>query len=131
MASVSGQQPAHLLLYPYILIDLYPAIDNTDALTKYYRLLLSVVRVLAAVVLSRGPQNQQTMEQAKLFLTENRPIVVAVFKRQARIGSPSVAEGSSSTVDVEELAELLVLLMTVTGFIDVSGRICFFPYPRD
>ncbi|KAL9012478.1 MAG: hypothetical protein Q9173_002763 [Seirophora scorigena] len=102
--------------------DIGIAIDNTDALAKYYGLLLSVVRVLAAVVLSRGPQNQQTMEQAKLFLTENRPIVVAIFKRQARIGSSVVAEGSSSTVDVEELAELLVLLMTVTGFIDFEDQ---------
>lgn len=67
--------------------------------------------------MSRGSQNQQTIDQAKQFLAENRPIVVAVFKRQARIGTAA----ESSSVDVEELVELLVLLMTMTSFIDVSG----------
>ncbi|KAL8716655.1 MAG: hypothetical protein Q9225_006036, partial [Loekoesia sp. 1 TL-2023] len=77
--------------------DLGISIDNPDALAKYYKLLLSVVRVMASVVMSRGPQNQQTINQAKLFLSENRSLVVAIFKRQARIG----AAAESSMVDVE------------------------------
>lgn len=97
------------------------AIDNADALSKYYKLLLSVVRVIASVVMSRGSQNQQTIDQAKLFLSENRSLIVAIFKRQARIGA---AAAENPTVDVEELVELLVLLMTMTGFIDV----CEFNY---
>lgn len=102
--------------------DRHAAIDNADALAKYYKLLLSVIRVIAAVVMSRGQQNQQTMDQAKAFLAENRPIVVAIFKRQARIGAAAV---DSTTIDVEELVELLVLVMTMTGFIEVS-LMCFF-----
>lgn len=92
------------------------AIDNADALGKYYKLLLCVVRVIVSVVMSRGSQNQQTIDQAKQFLAENRSIIVAVFKRQARIGTAA----ESFTIDVEELVEFLVLLMTMTGFIDVS-----------
>ncbi|KAL8900187.1 MAG: hypothetical protein Q9207_005813 [Kuettlingeria erythrocarpa] len=94
------------------------AIDNAEALDKYYKLLLSVVRLIASVVMSRGSQNQQTIDQAKQFLAENRPTIVAVFKRQARIGTAA----ESSTIDVEELVELLVLLMTMTSFIDFEDQ---------
>ncbi|KAL8824797.1 MAG: hypothetical protein Q9170_008039 [Blastenia crenularia] len=93
------------------------AIDNPDALAKYYKLLLSVVRVITSVAMSRGLQNQQTIDQAKQFLSENRPLIVAVFKRQARIGATS-----ESAIDVEELAELLVLLMTMTGFVEFEDE---------
>ncbi len=67
--------------------------------------------------MSRGSQNQQTIDQAKQFLAETRPTIVAVFKRQARVGTAA----ESSAIDIEELVELLVLLMTMTDFIDVSG----------
>ncbi|KAI4289642.1 MAG: hypothetical protein L6R35_001084 [Caloplaca aegaea] len=100
--------------------DIGISIDNADALAKYYKLLLSVIRVIAAVVMSRGQQNQQTMDQAKAFLAENRPIVVAIFKRQARIGAAAV---DSTTIDVEELVELLVLVMTMTGFIEFEDQL--------
>ena len=92
-------------------------IDNPEALSKYYRLLLSIARVITAVVLSRGTQNQQTVESAKVFLTENRPLVVSIFKRQARIGGVSFDDAG---VDIEELVELFMLLITMTGFLDVG-----------
>ena len=99
-------------------------IDNPDALAKYYRLLLSIARVITSVVLSRGPQNEQTIESAKAFLAENRPLVVSMFKRQARIGGVSFDDAG---VDIEELVELFMLLITMTGFLDVGfegeGRI--------
>lgn len=78
------------------------------------------------MLVSRGPQNQQTIEQTKQFLAENRTLVVSVFKRQAGIGiggaSVSALGDDDSTMArvVEELVELLVLLMTRTEFIDVS-----------
>ncbi|KAL8942978.1 MAG: hypothetical protein Q9216_001334 [Gyalolechia sp. 2 TL-2023] len=99
--------------------DLGIAIDNADALAKYYKLLLSVIRVIASVVMSRGSQNQQTIDQAKLFLSENRPLIVAIFKRQARVGAAATED---PTVDVEEMVELLVLLMTMTAFIDFEDQ---------
>ena len=92
-------------------------IDNPEALSKYYRLLLSITRVITAVVLSRGPQNEQTIESAKVFLTENRPLVVSVFKRQAKIGGVSFDDAG---VDIEDLVELFMLLITMTGFLDVG-----------
>ena len=92
-------------------------IDNPEALSKYTRFLLSIARVITAVVLSRGTQNQQTVESAKVFLTENRPLVVSIFKRQARIGGVSFDDAG---VDIEELVELFMLLITMTGFLDVG-----------
>lgn len=91
-------------------------IDNPEALDKYYNLLLSVTRVVTSVVLSRGPQNEQILEQARAFLVENRSLVVAMFKRQAKVGAVTF---ESMGVGVEELVELLVLLITVTGFLSV------------
>ena len=92
-------------------------IDNPEALSKYYRLLLSIVRVITSIVLSRGPQNEQTIESAKAFLTENRPLVVSMFKRQARIGGVSFDDAG---IDIEELVELFMLLIEMTGFLDVG-----------
>ena len=92
-------------------------IDNPEALAKYYRLLLSIARVITSVVLSRGTQNQQTIESAKIFLTENRPLVVSMFKRQARIGGVSFDDAG---VDIEELVELFMLLIALTDFLDVG-----------
>ncbi|KAL8736026.1 MAG: hypothetical protein Q9166_000588 [cf. Caloplaca sp. 2 TL-2023] len=99
--------------------DLGLSVDNSNALAKFYKLLLAVVRVIAAVLMSRGAQNQQTIEQTKQFLADNRPLVVSVFKRQARIGS---AASEGSTIDVDELVELFVLLMTSTEFLDFEDQ---------
>ena len=92
-------------------------IDNPEALSKYYRLLLSLTRVVTAIVLSRGPQNEQTINSAREFLVENRPLVVSIFKRQARIGGVTFDDEG---VDIEDLVELLVLLIAITNFLDVS-----------
>ena len=95
-------------------------IDNTDALAKYYRLLLSLARVITSVVLSRGSQNEQSIESARAFLIENRALVVAIFKRQARIGGVSFDDAG---VDIEELVELFMLLIAMTDFLDVSQAV--------
>ena len=92
-------------------------IDKPDALSEYYKLLLSVLRVITSVVLSRGPQNDQTLEQGRQFLLQNRPSMVAIFKRQAKIGA---AMDRDVSIAIEELAELYVLLVSMTGFLDVS-----------
>lgn len=92
-------------------------IDNPEALAKYYRLLLSIARVITSVVLSRGPQNDLSIASAKVFLTENRPLVVSMFKRQARIGGVSFDDAG---VDIEDLVELFMLLIAMTDFLDVG-----------
>ncbi|KAL8735507.1 MAG: hypothetical protein Q9181_002765 [Wetmoreana brouardii] len=105
--------------------DLGITFDKPDALAKYYTLLLSILRVIAAAVASRGPQNSQTIDAVKSFLEENRALVVAVFKRQARIGAAvenSVVGGGGGGVDVEELVELFVMLISVTGFLDFEDQ---------
>ena len=99
-------------------------IDNPEALSEYYRLLLAITRVITSVVLSRGSQNEQTIESARVFLTENRPLVVATFKRQARIGGVSFDDAG---VDIEQLVELFVLLISMTDFLDVSLAIPVIP----
>ena len=92
--------------------------DSFEALKKYYNLVLAITRVITAVVLSRGLQNEQTVAQARSFLTEHRPLVVAIFKRQARVGAITFEDMG---VSVSELVELFVLLISITGFLDVSS----------
>lgn len=104
---------------------IFAEIDNTEALDKYYNLLLSVTRIITSVVLSRGSQNEQTMNQARSFLAENRPLVVAMFKRQAKVGAVTI---ESVGLRVEELVELFVLLITVTGFLDVRSIVLCHSY---
>lgn len=96
-----------------------PEIDNPEALSKYYKLLLAVTRVVTMVVLSRGSQNDQTIESARAFLVDNRPLVVAIFKRDAKIGGVSFDDAG---VSIEDLVELFVLLIAATDFLDVSHR---------
>ena len=68
------------------------------------------------MVLSRGPQNEQTIEQAKSFLSDNRASTAAVFKRQAKVGG--VFAGDEE--DLDKLVDLYTLLITLTEFLAVS-----------
>lgn len=108
----------HEIFYQLISRLILAEFDNPEALSKYYKLLASVLRVIASVVLSRGPQNQQTIEQARLFMRENRASMVGIFKRQARIGATMTGD---ATRVVDELVELFVLLISMTDFLEVSG----------
>lgn len=92
-------------------------IDNPGALSEYYKLLLSVLRVIVSVVLGRGTQNEQMLEQARHFLALHRPSMVGIFKRRAKIGA---AMDGGLDVTVDDLVELYVLLVSVTGFLEVS-----------
>ena len=92
-------------------------IDNSEALAKYYRLLLFITRIISCVTLSRGTQNDQTIETVRRFLAENRALVVATFKRQAKVGGVSFDDAG---VNIEELVELFTLLISMTDFLDVS-----------
>ena len=95
---------------------MFAAIDNPEALAKYYKLVLSIVRIIVSVIISRGQQNEQTIEQAKAFLSETRSLILAVFKKRARIDTG----GGNLDADVDELARSFVILMTLTDFLDVS-----------
>ena len=80
-----------------------------------------MLRVVAAVVLSRGPQNKQTMCQAQFFLKENRPLMVGIFKRHARVLEVGQRKGEGDMGElVDELVDIYVLLVTTVGFLEVS-----------
>ncbi|KAF2762610.1 nuclear pore complex subunit [Pseudovirgaria hyperparasitica] len=89
-------------------------IDNPHALAKYFDLLLEVLRVINAVVLSRGPQNRGTIAQGREFLKENRNTMVSVFKRNAGVGGVRL----DRNIDLDDLVDNFTLLITATGFLE-------------
>ncbi|TAQ88371.1 hypothetical protein B7494_g3314 [Chlorociboria aeruginascens] len=93
-------------------------INAPDALTKHYLLLTAVMRVILAGIISRGPQNEATLTQGRVFLTENRLSILAVLKRSAGLG----AKGDGQIESIEELAETYLLCISVTGFLDFEEQ---------
>jgi len=77
------------------------------------------MRIINAAVLSRGSQNQQSLEQGRRFLEENRLAILAVLKKAAGLGSSA----GISEENIHDLADSFMLLMSVTAFLDV--RITF------
>lgn len=73
--------------------------------------------MICAVVLSRGPQNEQTLDQGRRFLADNRLSVLAVLKKSAGLGTNVEASMQS----IGELADSYMLLMSFTGYLDVSA----------
>jgi nuclear pore complex protein Nup205 len=73
------------------------------------------MRVVCATLLSRGTQNQQSLEQGRRFLTENRLSILAVLKKSA-----GLASGVQVTEAIDELADSFMLLVTFTQFLEVS-----------
>lgn len=92
--------------------------DDSDALRKYFELMLSMTRIINAVVISRGQLNDQVKLHARKFLKENRQTIVAIFKRYAKVGGLQVDSGT----DLESLVDNFTLLISACGFIDVSGQ---------
>lgn len=77
--------------------------------------MLAILRVMNAIVISRGSQNDQTIAQVRQFLHEYRPAIVAVYKRSAKI--------TSASEENEELLGALVdnftILIGASGFLEV------------
>jgi hypothetical protein len=93
-------------------------LDNPAALTKFFNLLLSVLRIINAVVLSRGQQNEQTIAEARRFLVDYRPSIVSIFKRNAGIG----VQGNEQEIEVlNEIVDQFTLLITFSEYLEVSG----------
>ncbi|KAK7737793.1 hypothetical protein SLS53_006413 [Cytospora paraplurivora] len=90
--------------------------SDTTALEKHYALLVLVARIIAAAVLTRGPQSNVTQGPARRFLIEHRMLVVHVLKRNAGIGGRFASQELEESV--EELAEALMVLITATGFLE-------------
>jgi nuclear pore complex protein Nup205 len=107
-------QPSHNYFIALTALD----IDGSDAVNKHYRLLAAVMRVICAAVLSRGSQNQQTLEQGRRFLAENRLSILAVLKKSAGLGNIS----GISQQGIDDLADSFTLLMSVTGFLEFEEQ---------
>ena len=91
-------------------------VDNPAALQRFFNLMLAVLRVINGVVLSRGPQNDHTLLLAREFLKDNRPSIVGVFKRNARLGGRKVDDEA----DLNDLVDQFTLLISATQFLEVS-----------
>lgn len=103
--------------------------DNPNALHKYYSLIISLLRVINAIVLSRE-QNHQTKSHGREFLTENRHSMVAIFKRSVSVGAPVSTSVSNVKDEVlrEDLAELVdcwTVLVNLTDFLEHEDTTSF------
>ncbi|OKL58312.1 hypothetical protein UA08_06541 [Talaromyces atroroseus] len=93
--------------------------DNPDALRNYYELLAAMLRVIVLAVFSRGLHNEQIMDHTRNFLTENRPSMVGIFKRHAKIGG----EVSSNHREViQSLVKAYVALIGAAGFVEFEDQ---------
>ncbi|OCK80455.1 hypothetical protein K432DRAFT_434748 [Lepidopterella palustris CBS 459.81] len=92
--------------------------ENPNALKKYFNLMLSVLRVINSAVLACGPQNDQTVFQARQFLKENRQSMVSIFKRNVKIGGLQ-----DIGADLSDLVDCFTLLVTATGFLEYETQV--------
>jgi nuclear pore complex protein Nup205 len=88
--------------------------DNPEAHRKFFDLMLSVLRIVNAVVLNY--RTDQTISSSLEFLTENRQSVVGILKRFARVGGINADGG----IDLSDLVDNLSLLISATDFLAVS-----------
>ncbi|TVY24924.1 Nucleoporin [Lachnellula hyalina] len=98
--------------------DLGVDIEGPDVVSKHYSLLAAIMRVVCAALLSRGAQNEQSLEQGRRFLTENRLPILAVLKKSA-----GLVAGVVVSEQVEDLAESFILLVTFTGFLEFEEKV--------
>lgn len=94
-------------------------IDASDAaaLERHYGLLARVTRIVAAAVVRQGSHN---VVAGRRFLTMARGLVVHVLKRSVGIGGGRGERQGELEDRIEELAEAFMVLITATGFLDVS-----------
>ncbi|KAI5811026.1 nucleoporin Nup186/Nup192/Nup205 [Peziza echinospora] len=96
--------------------DLGIGIHDPHSVTRYYELVLWIMRVVCCCVLSKGPQNKTTQALGYNFLHENKHVALAVFKRNANIGGHKSDAGGG---DLRELTEILIILMCLTEYVEV------------
>jgi nuclear pore complex protein Nup205 len=90
--------------------------EDPDALRKFFGLMLSILRILSAVVVCRGSQNNAIASQVRHFLEASQQSIMAVLKRSAK----TTGLESDHIENIEELVDNLTLLAHVTGFLEVS-----------
>ena len=80
-------------------------------------LLVSITRIVVSTLVSHGDQNERLIVTGRKFVAENRALIIATFKRKAKIGGVSFDDGG---VDIDELVDLFTVLINFTGFMEVS-----------
>ncbi|KAI9695840.1 MAG: hypothetical protein M1820_008395 [Bogoriella megaspora] len=88
--------------------------NSPQALKIYFDLMLAIVKIINGLILTNGPQHGQTMYQARQFLKEYRTTVVAVFKKNAKIGG----QFSEKEIDFDALVDNFTVMISATGFLE-------------
>lgn len=76
------------------------------------------MRVICCALVSRGLQNEQSLDQGRRFLADNRAAILAVLKRSAGLG----LENDAAEQSIVDISDSFMLLMTITRFVDVSDN---------
>jgi nuclear pore complex protein Nup205 len=79
----------------------------------HYALLAKVSRIIGAAIVARGSHH---VLQGRRFLTDHRMLVTHTLKRSAGIG----AVDGLLEERIEDLADAFMVIITATGFLDVS-----------
>lgn len=91
-------------------------------MAHYHNLLTHLTRLVLAVTVSKGAENEGMMREARGFCSEYRGLICAVFKRSAGVGlmgRESVREGNEKGEGrLRELAETLMVLVSVCGWVE-------------
>lgn len=100
--------------------------DSTKALSTYFSLLTSIVRIVLACVIAKGAENESMLSEARGFCTEYWALIASVFKRSGGVGLMgretvrSVGDGGDVDARVDELADVLMLLVTTCGWLEAE-----------
>ncbi|KAI9649425.1 hypothetical protein NHQ30_002001 [Ciborinia camelliae] len=87
---------------------------DSGAVSRHYSLLAAIMRVICCALVSRGLQNEQSLDQGRRFLVDNRAAILAVLKRSAGLG----IENNVIEQSVVDISDSFMLLMTITRFVD-------------
>lgn len=74
-----------------------------------------MIRVIVSAVFSRGVHNEQIKAQTRAFIAENRPCMVGVFKRFARIGGDAPAGHQDALC---ELVKSFMALVAASDYVE-------------
>ena len=98
-------------------------VENPAALKVFFETMLAMLKLVGAVLMARGVENEQIKARVREFLSENRGSVVAVFKRNAKIGWANGAlagEDDGTGAVLSECVDMYALLISATGWLNVS-----------
>lgn len=107
-----------------VALDVLTDSDLNDPLSlpTHYKLLTCLMRLILAITISRGFDNEQSIFAGRKFLSENRSCVLNVLKRAAGRNLQDVPQSADlgSAREVEDLADAFMCLISAVGFIEVS-----------